>query len=128
MALTYAEAKEQFMGIGFHRTTFAPKSGIAATDIGKLGSITGIAEWGLGTSGDAPAGVLQVFETDMVGVQDAGYVEISIVHDATPANEVQNGGWVQCDGAGLGAKSATATGVKAIAVDATNHKAIVKIG
>lgn len=128
MAMTYAEAKERLLNIDYHEITLVPANGIAATDIGKLGTISGIGEWGLGANNGTPFGVLKVFETDAVGVQDRGYAEIDIKHDTTAANEVQNGGWVELDGAGKGAKSATNKGVIAVAVDATNHKAIVKLG
>jgi len=130
MALTYAQAKEQFQGIGFHATTFIAASDITATtDEGKLLTITGIGEAGTGDDAGAPLGVLIRYESDgYIGVQDAGYAEIDIEHDATAANEVTNGSWVETDGAGKGALAAAATGVRAVAVDATNHKAIVKIG
>lgn len=128
MAMTYAEAKERLLNIGFHAITLVPETGIAATDIGKLGTISGIGEWGLGADAGVPFGVLKVFETDAVGVQDKGYAEIDIEHNATASNEVTNGSWVELDGAGKGALAAAATGVRAVAVDATNHKAIVKIG
>jgi hypothetical protein len=128
MAMTYAEAKERLLNIGFHAITLVPETGIAATDIGKLGTISGIGEWGLGADAGVPFGVLKVFETDAVGVQDKGYAEIDIEHNATASNEVTNGSWVELDGAGKGALAAAATGVRAVAVDATNHKAIVKLG
>ncbi len=128
MAMTYAEAKERLLNIGFHAITLVPETGIAATDIGKIGTISGIGEWGLGADAGTPFGVLKVFETDAIGVQDAGYAEIDIEHNATPANEVTDGAWVELDGAGKGALSATDKGVIAVAVDATNHKAIVKLG
>lgn len=128
MAMTYAEAKEAFK-IGFvGLETFAPAAGIAATDVGKLGAISGIGEWGLGADAGAPYGVLQVFETGRVGIQTRGYAEIDIEHNADPAKEATNGSWVELDGAGKGALAAAATGVRAVAVDATNHKAIVKLG
>lgn len=128
MPMTYADAKERLLNLNFHAITLVPDTGIAATDIGKIGTISDIGEWGLGADAGTPFGVLRVFETDAVGVQDRGYAEIDIEHDATAANEVQNGGWVELDGAGKGAKSATNKGVIAVAVDATNHKAIVKLG
>ena len=128
MAMTYAEAKERLLNIGFHAITLVPETGIAATDIGKLGTISGIGEWGLGADAGVPFGVLKVFETDAVGVQDKGYAEIDIEHNATASNEVTSGSWVELDGAGKGALAAAATGVRAVAVDATNHKAIVKLG
>lgn len=130
--MTYAEAKEQFMGIGYHATTFKLAAAItastAAADVGKLLTSTDTGEVGVGSSGDAPAGILIKYESDNYGaIQDAGYAEITFVHDATLANEVTLDKYVQCNGAGLGALSATATKVRAIAVDATNHKAIVEI-
>ncbi len=128
MAMTYADAKERLLNLGYHEITLVPASGITASDVGKLGTISGNGEWGLGADAGTPFGVLKVFETGAVGVQDAGYAEIDIEHDATPANEVQIGGWVELDGAGKGAKSSTNKGVIAVAVDATNHKAIVKLG
>ncbi len=128
MAMTYAEAKERLLNLDFHAITFVPATGIAATDIGKIGTISGIGEWGLGADAGTPFGVLNKFETDAVGVQDKGYAEIDIEHNATVANEVTNGSWVELDGAGKGALSATNKGVIAVAVDATNHKAIVKLG
>lgn len=128
MAMTYAEAKERLLNIDYHEITLVPDTGIAATDIGKIGAISGIGEWGLGADAGTPFGVLKVFETDAVGVQDRGYAEIDIEHNADPAKEVTNGSWVELDGAGKGALAAAATGVRAVAVDATNHKAIVKLG
>ncbi len=128
MAMTYADAKERLLNIDFHAITLVPAAGIAATDIGKLGTISGIGEWSLGADAGVPFGVLKVFETDAVGVQDRGYAEIDIEHDATAVNEVVSGSWVELDGAGKGALAAAATGVRAVAVDATNHKAIVKLG
>ncbi len=128
MAMTYADAKERLLNIDFHAITLVPAIGIAATDIGKLGTISGIGEWSLGADAGVPFGVLKVFETDAVGVQDRGYAEIDIEHDATAVNEVVSGSWVELDGAGKGALAAAATGVRAVAVDATNHKAIVKLG
>ena len=128
MAMTYAEAKERLLNIDYHEITLVPANGIAATDIGKLGTISGIGEWGLGADAGVPFGVLIRFETDAVGVQDGGYAEIDIEHAAQAANEVTNGSWVELDGAGKGALAAAATGVRAVAVDATNHKAIVKLG
>lgn len=128
MAMTYAEAKERLLNIDFHAITLVPDTGIAATDIGKLGTISDIGEWGLGADAGTPFGVLKVFETDAVGVQDRGYAEIDIEHNADPTKEVTNGSWVELDGAGKGALAAAATGVRAVAVDATNHKAIVKLG
>jgi len=128
MAMTYAEAKESLMGIGYQEITLAPASGITASDIGKIGTISGNGEWGLGADAGTPYGVLKVFETDRVGVQIKGFVEIDIEHDTTSANEVQIGDWVELDGAGKGAKSTTNKGVIAVAVDATNHKAIVYLG
>lgn len=129
MALTYAQAKEQFMGINPHKTTYDLNSGITATtDEGKLLTITDIGEAGVGSSGDNVLGVLAKYESDGTGsIQDGGYVEITIAHDATLANEVTVGKWVQCNGAGLGALSTTNKGAIAVAVDATNHKAIIKI-
>lgn len=128
MAMTYAEAKEAFK-IGFEGLeTFSPATGIAATDIGKLGAISNIGEWSLGADAGTPYGVLQVFETDRVGIQTKGYAEIDIEHNATASNEVTNGSWVELDGAGKGALSSSNKGVIAVAVDATNHKAIVKLG
>ncbi len=133
MAMTYADAKEFYCnggGIGFHATTFKAASDITATtDEGKLLAITGNGEVGTGDDAGTPIGVLSRYESDgYVGVQDAGYAEIDIEHDATAANEVQVGDWVETDGAGKGAKSSTNKGLLAVAVDATNHKAIVKIG
>lgn len=128
MAMTYEEAKHSLMGIGYHEITLAPANGIDGDDIGKLGTISGIGEWGLGADAGIPFGVLKVFEGDRVGVQVGGYAEIDIEHNATAANEVANGSWVELDGAGKGALAADCTGVIAIAVDATNHKAIVKLG
>lgn len=128
MAMTYAEAKERLLNIDYHAITLVPDTGIAATDIGKLGTISDIGEWGLGADAGTPFGVLKVFETDAVGVQDRGYAEIDIEHNADPTKEVTNGSWVELDGAGKGALAAAATGVRAVAVDATNHKAIVKLG
>lgn len=128
MAMTYAEAKERLLNIDYHEITLVPDTGIAATDIGKLGTISDIGEWGLGTDGGTPFGVLKVFETDAVGVQDRGYAEIDIEHKATASDEVTNGSWVELDGAGKGALSSTNKGVIAVAVDAANHKAIVKLG
>jgi hypothetical protein len=128
MAMTYAEAKERLLNIDFHAITLVPDTGIAATDIGKIGTISDIGEWGLGADAGTPFGVLKVFETDAVGVQDRGYAEIDIEHNVTASNEVTNGSWVELDGAGKGALAAAATGVRAVAVDATNHKAIVKLG
>ena len=127
---TYADVKAQFLGIGEHLSTYYLKAGVTALDVGKLGAVTANGEWGLGVSDDAPIGVLRVYEADGFGaVQDAGYVEIDIVHDdAVATNEVQVGNWVQCDGTGKGAKASTCTGVRAIAVDPVNHKAIVLIG
>jgi hypothetical protein len=130
MAMTYAEAKEAFMGIGFHATTYKYADDItAATDEGKLLAVTGIGEVGTGDDAGVPVGILKKFESDgYCSVQDGGYAEIDIEHNATAANEVTNGSWVETDGAGKGALAAAATGVRAVAVDATNHKAIVKIG
>ena len=128
MAMTYADAKERLLNINSHVITLVPAAGIAATDIGKIGTISDNGEWGLGADAGIPFGVLKVFETDAIGIQDGGYAEIDIEHDATASNEVQVGGWVEIDGAGKGAKSATNKGVIAVAVDATNHKAIVKLG
>lgn len=128
MAMTYAEAKERLLNIDYHEITLVPDTGIAATDIGKLGTISDIGEWGLGADGGTPFGVLKVFETDAVGVQDRGYAEIDIEHNDTASNEVTNGSWVELDGAGKGALSSTNKGVIAVAVDAANHKAIVKLG
>ena len=126
-AMTYAEAKERLLGIGFHATTFVPAADIDSADhIGDLVVITGIGEVGSGDDAGAPFGVITRYETDAVGVQDGGYAEITIEHNA--ADEVVNGSWVETDGAGKGAVSATATGCRAVAVDATNHKAIVKFG
>lgn len=126
--MTYADAKERLLNINFHVITLVPATGISATDIGKIGTISDNGEWGLGTDAGTPFGVLKVFETDAIGIQDGGYAEIDIEHDTTASNEVQVGGWVEIDGAGKGAKSATNKGVIAVAVDATNHKAIVKLG
>ena len=130
MAMTYAEAKEQFMGLDFHATTYSLNSGItAATDEGKLLTITDIGEAGVGSSGDNVLGVLAQYESDGYGsVQDGGYKEITFVHDVTTANEVTVGKFVQVNGAGLGALSTTYKGAIAVAVDATNHLAIIKIG
>lgn len=128
MAMTYEEAKHSLMGIGYHEITLTPASGITASDVGKLGAISNIGEWGLGVNEGTPFGVLKVFESDRVGVQDAGYAEIDIKHDDTVSNEVANGSWVELGGAGKGAKSSTNKGVIAVAVDSTNHKAIVKLG
>ena len=126
--MTYADAKERLLNINSHVITLVPATGIVATDIGKIGTISDNGEWGLGADEGTPFGVLKVFETDAIGIQDGGYAEIDIEHNATASNEVQVGGWVEIDGAGKGAKSATNKGVIAVAVDATNHKAIVKLG
>jgi len=128
MAMTYADAKERLLNIDFHAITLVPANGITADDIGKLGTISGIGEWGLGLDAGAPFGVLNRFETDAVGVQDGGYAEIDIEHNADPTKEVTNGSWVELDGLGKGALSATNKGVIAVAVDAVGHKAIVKLG
>ena len=127
MAMTYAEAKEALMGLDFHATTLAPDAGIVAADIGKIGAISDNGEWGLGADAGIPFGVLKVFETDRVGVQDKGYCEIDFEHNANAALEVTVGLWVELDGAGKGALSATFKGAIAVAVDATNHKAIIKL-
>lgn len=126
-AMTYAEAKERLLGLDAHFVTLVPDTGIVATDVGKIGTISDNGEWGLGADAGVPFGVLAVFETDAVGVQDRGYVEIDFEHNATAANEVVVGSWVELDGAGKGALAAAATGVRAVAVDSTNHKAIVRI-
>lgn len=128
MALTYAQAFEQFMGIDAHYTTFLAASDITATtDEGKLVVITDIGEAGTGADAGIPLGIIVAYEADgYISVQDEGYMEITFEHDATLANEVTVGTWVETDGAGLGALSTTNKGMIAVAVDATNHKAIVK--
>lgn len=127
MAMTYAEAKERLLNIGFHATTYVPAADIDGADhIGDLVTITGIGEVGSGDDAGVPIGVIIRYETDAVGVQDGGYAEITIEHNA--GGEVVNGSWVETDGAGKGAIAAACTGCRAVAVDATNHKAIVKFG
>ena len=129
MALTYAQAKEQLMGIDPHFTTFKLAAAItASTDEGKLLTMTDTCEVGVGSSADNVIGVLDKYESDNYGsVQDGGYAEITFAHDATLANEVTLGKFVQVNGAGLGALSTTYKGAIAVAVDATNHKAIIKL-
>lgn len=128
-ALTYAQAKEQYMGIEAHFTTYVAASDITATtDEGKLLVITDNGEAGTGADAGIPLGVLDKYESDgRVSVQDRGYMEITFEHNATLANEVTVGSWVETDGAGLGALAATNKGAIAVAVDATNHKAIIRI-
>lgn len=126
MALTYAQAKEQFQGIGFHATTYKLHSGIDDTDHeGQLLAITGTGEAGLGSDADPAIGVLIKYESDGYGaVQDAGYaVDVGMYDD-----ELSAGDWVECNGAGLAAKSTTNKGVTCIAVDAANDLCILKIG
>lgn len=128
-AMTYAEAKERLLGIGAHYTTFVPAADIDAADhIGDLVTITDEGEVGSGADAGIPFGVIAGYETDAVSVQDGGYAEITYEHNANAALEVTVGCWVETDGAGLGALAAAATGCYAVAVDATNHKAIVKFG
>jgi|GEM_PF-1861062 len=127
-AMTYAEAKERLLGLDAHYTTYVPASDIDAADhVGNLVVITDIGEVGTGADAGIPLGVIARYETDAVSVQDRGYMEITFEHDATLANEVTVGTWVETDGAGLGALSTTNKGALAVAVDATNHKAIIKI-
>ena len=129
MAMTYAEAKERLLNIGFHATTYVPAADIDGADhIGDLVTITGIGEVGSGDDASVPIGVITRYETDAVGVQDGGYAEITYEHNADPSKEVTVGLWVETDGAGKGALAAAATGCLAVAVDATGHKAIVKFG
>lgn len=126
MAMTYAQAKEAFMGIDAHFTTYVPASDIdAAAHIGDLVVITGIGEAGSGADAGIPLGVIDKYETDVISVQDRGYMEITYEHNADAAQEVTVGTWVETDGAGLGALSSSNKGMIAVAVDTTNHKAIV---
>lgn len=129
MAMTYEEAKQAFMGIDVHYTTYKLHSGIDGADHeGQLLALTGIGEAGVSSDTNAPIGVLKKYESDGHGsVQDRGYAEISIHNEADPADELAYGNFVEVDGAGKGAKSATYKGVICIASDKTAHKAIIKL-
>jgi hypothetical protein len=89
--------------------------------------ITDEGEAGTGADAGIPFGVLDKYETDAISVQDRGYMEITFEHNANAALEVTVGLYVETDGAGLGALSATNNRAIAVAVDATNHKAIIRI-
>ena len=127
-AMTYAEAKERLLGLDAHYATYVPASDIdAAAHIGDLVVITDNGEVGSGADAGIPLGVIARYETDAVSVQDRGYMEITFEHKASVSDEVTVGLWVDTDGAGLGALSTTNKGALAVAVDATNHKAIIRI-
>jgi hypothetical protein len=127
MALTYAQAKEQFQGVGFHATTYKAASSVTSSSAaGLLLALTGIGEAGLGSDTNAPIGVFVAYESDgYISVQDAGYaVDVPMYADELTAA----GDWVECNGAGVAAKSSTYKGVTCIAFDATNDLCILKIG
>jgi len=127
-AMTYAEAKERLLGNDSHFTTYVPAADIDAADhIGDLVVITDEGEVGSGADAGIPIGVITRYETDAVGVQDRGFMEIDFEHNANVALEVTVGLYVETDGAGKGALSATNNRAIAVAVDATNHKAIIRI-
>jgi len=127
-AMTYAEAKERLLGLDSHFTTYVPAADIDGTaHIGDLVVITDEGEVGSGADAGIPIGVIARYETDAVGVQDRGFMEIAFEHNANAALEVTVGCWVETDGAGKGALAAAATGCLAVAVDATNHMAIIRI-
>jgi len=127
-AMTYAEAKERLLGQDSHFVTLVPASDITATtDEGKLLVITDEGEAGTGADAGIPFWVLEKYETDAVSVQDRGFMEIDFEHNANAALEVTVGLYVETDGAGKGALSATNNRAIAVAVDATNHKAIIRI-
>jgi len=126
MALTYAQAKEQFQGIGYHATTYKAATGISALTAGYLLALTGIGEAGLGSDADAPIGVQVGYETDgYVAVQDKGYaIDVPMYADELTAA----GNWAECNGAGSAAKSTTFKGATCIAFDATNDLCILFLG
>ena len=126
MALTYAQAKEQFQGIGYHATTYKAATGISALTNGYLLALTGIGEAGLGSDADAPIGVQVGYESDgYVAVQDAGYaIDVPMYADELTAA----GNWAECHGDGAAAKSTTFKGATCIAFDATNDLCILLLG
>lgn len=126
MALTYAQAKEQFQGIGYHATTYKAASGLSNSTNNKLLALTGIGEVGLGTDAGAPIGVQMRYDSDgWVSVQDAGYaVDVPMSADELTAA----GDWAEVNGAGAAAKSATFKGATCIAFDATNDLCILLLG
>jgi len=124
MALTYAQAKEQFQGIGYHATTYKAASGLSDSTNGKLLALTGIGEVGLGTDAGAPIGVQMRYDSDgWVSVQDAGYAVDVPLGEAVAAGE-----WAEVNGAGAAAKSVTFKGATCIAFDATNDLCILLLG
>lgn len=126
MALTYAQAKEQFQGIGFHATTYKAATGISALTDGYLLAMTGIGEAGLGSDTNPPIGVQINYDADgYIAVQDAGYaIDVPMYGDELTAA----GDWAECHGDGAAAKSATFKGATCIAFDATNDVCILLLG
>jgi len=127
MALTYAQAKEQFQRIGYHATTYKAASTITSSSVAPLlVSMTGIGEAGLGTDADAPIGVFLRYESDgYIAVQDKGYViDVPMYGDELTAA----GDFAECHGDGAAAKSTTFKGAKCIAFDATNDLCILFLG
>ncbi len=125
-ALTYAQAKEQFQGEGYHATTFKAASTLTSSSVAPLlVALTGIGEVGLGSDADAPIGVFLRYESDgYVAVQDAGYViDVPMYSD-----ELAVGDFAECNGAGAAAKSTTFKGAKCVAIDTTNDLCILYLG
>lgn len=126
MALTYAQAKEQFQGIGFHATTYKAGAGLSADTNGKVVALSGIGEVTLGADTNPIIGVQINYEADgYVSVQDAGYaIDVPMFND-----EINVAGlWCESHGDGAVAKSDTYKGVTAIAFDADNDLCIIKLG
>lgn len=126
MALTYAQAKEQFQGIGAHYTTYLAASTLSASTDGYLLAITGIGEAGLGSDTNPPIGVQKSYEADgYVVVQDGGYaIDVPMYGDELTAA----GDWAECHGDGAAAKTTTFKGATCIAFDATNNLCILLLG
>lgn len=126
MALSYAEAKEQFQGIGYHATTYKAGTGISANTNGKVVCLSGNGEVTLGSDTNPIIGVQLKYEQDgYVTVQDAGYAVDVPMHD----DEITAAGqWGESNGSGAVAKTTTFKGVTAIAFDATADLCIIKIG
>jgi hypothetical protein len=127
MALTYAQAKEQFMGIGAHFTTYKAASTLSAsTTANMVLAMTGIGEAGLGSDANPIIGTFNRYESDgYVAVQDRGYVvDVPMYADELTAA----GDWAECHGDGAAAKTTTFKGATCIAFDATNDLCILFLG